>query len=200
MTVQNPELKDGNESELEDGKNTELENKGQDGKKAEQDKTQTQPKEEQKKKSALGEIKSRQAQIDSGEITKEECPVWMQEDLRDKKEEVSEESQRDIIKAELQDEQEFETLQKSLPEDLDEEQAEELNKILESEVKSGRKSTEALKYAMFQVGIPLQQEKSREQKMAEAHRFPRITPRKTKPKTSESEDYFQNTLPDAYKQ
>lgn len=199
MTVQNPELKDGDKAELEDGKETELENKGLDGDDAELNNTQTPPKEEQVKKSAKGEINSAQAKIDAGELTKEDLPQWMQNDLRDKEEESSKESERAIIKAELKDEQEFETLQKSLPEDLDEEKADRINEIVESEIKNGRKSAEALKYAMYQEGIPLTKEKSREQKMAEVHRFPRITPRKTKPKSSESEDYYNSTLPDEYK-
>lgn len=184
MTDNTNESQDGKNTELEDGV-SEQENKGQDGDvsesskdgSAEQDKTQAL--EEKKARTATGEINSAQVRIDSGEITKEEAPQWMQNDLRPKKEEATKETLKDEVKAELKDDAEFERLQQALPEEFDEE---ELNKLVASEIEQGRTKSQALKYAMYLQNIQLPQEKTQEQKIVEAHTFPRIVPRKTKAK------------------
>jgi len=116
-----------------------------------------QHKQEQKAKTAQGLINSFQRKIDSGQVSLEEAPQWMINDLKPaQKTPVVDDSVKAQIKAEMKDELAFEEMQKNLPE-ITPEQADNLNAIIAEEVKLGKSKTQALKYAMFETGIKLEE-------------------------------------------
>jgi len=156
-------------------------------------------KEEQRAKSAMGQVKAFQAKIDSGDLSKEEAPAWMQNDLADKVEAESVADVKEKLKKEIRDDIEFEQLQKTLPEDLTEEQAEIMNEVIEAEVKLGRTKTEALQYAKFKAGIvdPVVLDKA--DKVKASTSFPRIVSRNPIKKENESTSYFMDNMPERYR-
>lgn len=116
-----------------------------------------QQKQEQKAKTAQGLINSFQRKIDSGQASLEEAPQWMINDLKPAvKTSIVDDSVKATIKAEMKDELEFESMQKSLPE-ITQEQADNLNAIIANEVKLGKTKVQALKYAMFETGVKLEE-------------------------------------------
>ena len=149
-----------------------------------------QQKAQQKERTAQGQINAYQRKIDSGEITFDEAPKWMTNDLKPKIEVEPEVTLKEKIKAELLEDMEFEKLQATLPE-VSEEQADEMNKLIEQEIKLGKSKTKALKYAMFELGI-VQESKQ--------FSFPRIkTQIKEKKKTDPTEDFYVSNLPKGFK-
>lgn len=131
----------------------------------------------EKEKTAKSLINTFQENIDKGTASKEEAPQWMQNDLKDKTIEEDKVGEREILKAELRDDIEFEQLQKTLPDDLTQEQADEMNKIVETEVKLGKTKTEAFHYAKYKSGIQTTHKVSEDEKFIRATSFPIITPR-----------------------
>jgi hypothetical protein len=182
MTV-NTEIENNSYVESKDSKTTEQVNDAQDSSETKSEQT-AQDIEAQRRRTAMGQIKSYQSQIDEGEITKEEAPQWMQNDLREKPAENSPEDLKAKLKAEVLDDLEFEKLQGQLPSDLSEEQTELINKTIQSEMKLGKTKSEALEYATFKAGIKVQKTDNRDTHL-DLTSFPMIKPRQPKPKKEE---------------
>jgi len=164
--------------ESQNSKDTEQVNEAQDSSETKSEQN-AQDKESQRKKAAMGQIKSYQSKIDDGEITKEDAPAWMQNDLKESPEDLKAQ-----VKAEVLDDLEFEKLQNQLPSDLSEEQTELINKTIQSEMKLGKSKSEALKFATYKADVKLQKVDPRDTHL-ELTSFPVIKARKTKPKKDE---------------
>lgn len=190
MTVQDPKLTDGVVTESQDGKTTEPENKTQDGADTKPTNAEPENKVSNTKETAIGLIQKAESFLKEGKELPKDL-MWtlphIDTDNLKVSEPSKEESKEELVKEvenRVRQQVEFENLQKNLPEDLDEDTAEKLNSIIEREMGYGKSSIEALKYAAYECGVPFQREKSQEELIGDAHRFPRIKPRTAKPKNN----------------
>jgi len=182
------ELDDTKLAELDDAELADYEQaKGEheESKLAEQQKLE---KAKQKDSTAQGLINSYQKKIDNGDITVDEAPKWMSNDLKPKEEVKDDASLKEQIKAEMKDEIKYDNLYEDVPED----KQDEVDLIVEKEQELGRSKSQALKYAMFELNIRKEENQYKT--------FPQIRNKlKAKVKTDPTEDYYMNNLPKGYK-